>query len=111
MKHTLDVFQCERKGLLHLVHDGLESLGVIHSQVGEHLAVNLDTCLVEQTHQLAVAQTFEASGSVDTLNPESAESTLLVTTIAESIGETLLPSVLGNGPHILASTKVTSGQT
>ncbi len=38
--------------LLYLLHDGLESLGVVHGEVGEHLAVDLDTSLVESTHQL-----------------------------------------------------------
>ncbi len=38
--------------LLYLVNDGLESLWVVDSEVSEHLAVDLDTCLVEQTHEL-----------------------------------------------------------
>lgn len=38
--------------LLSLCYDGLESLGVVDSEVSEHLAVDLDTCLVQQTHQL-----------------------------------------------------------
>ena len=97
--------------LLHLVHDGLESLGVVDGEVSEHLAVNLDTSLVQSTHELRVAHTLQACSSVDTLNPQCAEGALLVATIAECIGETLLPSILGNGPHILASTIVTSGQT
>ena len=39
------------------------------------------------------------------------EVALLGTTVAVSIGKTLLPSVLGNGPYVLAGTEVTSGQT
>lgn len=38
--------------LLHLVNDGLESGRVVHGEVGEHLAVDLDTSLVKSTHQL-----------------------------------------------------------
>ena len=97
--------------LLYLGYDGLESLGVVDSEVSENLAVDLDACLVQQTHQLAVAEAFQTCGSIDTLNPQRAESALLVATIAESIGKTFLPSVLGNGPNILAGAKVTSGQT
>ena len=97
-------------GLLSLCYDGLESLGVVDSEVSEHLAVDLDACLVETTHELAVAHTFEASSCVDTLNPESAEIALLVTTVTEGIGKTLFPSILGNGPHVLAGTIVTAGE-
>ena len=97
--------------LLYLSYDSLESLGVVNSEVSENLTVDLDACLVQQTHQLAVAETLQTSCSVDTLDPKSAESALLVATVAESIGKTLLPSVLGNGPNILAGAKVTSGQT
>ena len=38
--------------LLHLVNDGLESLGVVDGEVGEHLAVDLDASLCECAHQL-----------------------------------------------------------
>ena len=42
--------------LLHLLNDGLESLGVVHGEVGKHLAVDLNTSLAEGTHQLRIAQ-------------------------------------------------------
>ena len=38
--------------LLHLCHDGLESLGVINCEVSKNLAVDFNTTLVQQTHQL-----------------------------------------------------------
>ncbi len=96
--------------LLHLGNDSLECFGVVHSQVGEHLAVDFDTGLVQQTHQLRIAQTLDAGSSIDTLNPQCAEGALLVAAVAEGIGETFLPSVLGYGLNVLAGTKVTSGQ-
>ena len=65
---------------------------------------------MERTHKLAVAHAFEASSSVDTLNPKSTEIALLVLTIAISIGETLLPSVLGYGPYISTTTEIASGE-
>ncbi len=95
-----------RKSLLHLAYDSLESLGVVHCEVGEHLAVDLDASLVKVTHQLRVAHAFETSGSVDTLNPQCTEGALLVTTVAVCIGQTFLPSVFGNGPHILAGSEI-----
>ena len=35
-------------------HDGLECLRVVHGEVGQHLAVHGDACLVERTHQLRI---------------------------------------------------------
>ena len=96
--------------LLHLLHDGLESLGVVHGEVGEHLTVDLDTGLGELAHEDRVAQTFLTSGSVDTLDPQGAEVALLVTAITIGIGQSLLPCVLGYCPNILAGTEVTAGK-
>ena len=96
--------------LLSLLNDGLESLRVVHSEVSEHLTVDLDASLVKVAHELRVGEAFEASGSVDTLNPESAEVALLVATVTEGVGQTLLPSVLGNGPNVLAGTIVTASE-
>ena len=95
-----------RIGLLYLFHDGLEHFGSVHGQVGEHLAVDFDTSLVDAAHELAVVQSFEACGSVDTLNPQSAEIALLSLAVAIGIGETLFPGVLGNGPHVLACAEI-----
>ena len=99
-----------RLQLFSLFHDGLESLGIVHSEVSEHLTVDLDTSLMKVTHELRVRKTFEASSCVDTLNPKSAEIALLVAAITEGIGQTLLPSVLGNGPNVLAGTIVTASE-
>lgn len=97
-------------GLLHLGNNGLEGFGAVDGEVGEDLAVDFDASLVEGTHQLRVRETFETSGSVDTLNPESAEVALLGATVAEGIGQTFFPSVFGNGPYIAAATVVTAGK-
>ena len=96
--------------LFHLRHDSLKRFGVIHGEVGENLTVDFDAGLVEITHQNAVAEAFDASGGIDTLDPQGAEIAFLVPTVTESIGETLFPSVLGYGPNILAGTKVTASQ-
>ena len=53
---------------------------------------------------------FETCSGVDTLNPQSAEVALLVATVTISVGETLLPCVLGNGPNILAGTEVAASK-
>ena len=96
--------------LLNLLNDGLESLWVVNGEVSENLTVNLDTSLVESTHQCRIAHILEASGSVDTLNPQCAESALLVTTVTICVCKTLLIGVLSNGPNVLSCSKITSGK-
>ena len=95
--------------LLHLVHDGLEGIVVVHGEVGEGLAVDGDACLVDGTHQLAVRHAFHAGSGVDTLNPESAEIALLGPSVTVSVGKTFLIGVLCNGPDVLSGEEITAG--
>ena len=96
--------------LLNLLDDSLESGLVVHGEVSEDLAVDLDTSLVECTHKCRIGHVLETSSSVDTLDPQCAEVALLVTAVTVSVCETLLPSVLRNCPNILSCTIVTLGQ-
>ena len=57
-----------------------------------------------------VAHTLQACGSVDTLNPQRTEVALLGAAVAVSVCETLLPSVLGYGPNVLACAEITAGK-
>ena len=94
--------------LLYLSNDSLESLWVVNSEVSEHLTVNLDTSLMESTHQCRVAHILQTCSSVDTLNPQCTESTFLITTVTVCVCQTFLPSVLGYGPNILTRSIVTT---
>ena len=93
---------------LYLVYDGLESGGVVEGEVGENLTINLDACLVDEAHKLGIRKTLHAGSGVDTLDPESTEVALLVLAVAVSIGEAFLPSVFGNGPHVLTAAIITA---
>lgn len=94
--------------LFGLVDNSLERLGMVDSEVGEDLAVDLDVLLVDEADELAVGYALHACGSVDTLNPQCTECTLLVTTITISVCKTFLPSILGYGPNILTRSIVTT---
>lgn len=96
--------------LFSLFYDGFECLGIVHGEVGKHLTVDFDTGLVKSAHQLGVGEAFEACGGIDTLDPKCAEVAFLVAAVAESVGQTFLPSVLGNGPDVLAGTVITAGK-
>ena len=63
--------------LLHLVDDGLESLGVVQSEVGKDLAVDFDARLGELVHELAVVHAILADGSVSFLLIFSSSASLL----------------------------------
>ena len=98
------------RDLLHLVDDSLEGFGIVHGEVGEHLAVDLDPGLVDKTHELGVGKVLETGGSVDTLDPEGAEIALFLLAVAVGVGETLLPGVFGDGLHIAAAAVISAGQ-
>ncbi len=96
--------------LFHLVADCLEGCGVVHSQVGEHLAVDFDAGLVDETHELRVREILHAGGCVDTLNPEGAEVALFLLAVAIGVCQTLFPCVFGNGPYVATASVVATGE-
>ena len=98
------------EALLHLSYDGLEGLRVIDSEVSEDLAVDLDTLSVQSTHQTRVRESLQTSSSIDTLDPECTEVALLVLTVTEGVGETLFPSILGDGPDVTTSTVIATSE-
>ncbi len=95
---------------LYLGYDCLESLGVVHCELGENLAVDLDTCCVDKTHELRVRKILHAGSGIDTLDPEGAEVALFLLAVTVCVGETLLPGVLRYGPHVAAAAVITAGQ-
>ena len=99
----------QSRDLLHLLDDGLESLGVVEGEVGEHLAVDFDAAGRQLVDELAVVHAILAHGSVDTDNPQAAELALLVSSVAISVSLTLFVRVLRHSPHILPSAELTFG--
>ena len=72
-----------------IVHTGLavflcciaeccESCCIIDSHLGEHLAVDLDACLLEAVHELAVGDAVSSGSCVDSCDPQSSVFSLLV---------------------------------
>ena len=109
MKIAVSSCMAKALALLYSINDSLESLRVVDSEVSQHLAVNLNTILVERTHELTIAQIIEAGSSIDTLNPKRTEVALLGTTVAISVGETLFIGIFCYRPDVFACTKVTFG--
>ena len=82
---------------------------MIHSEVGKHLAVELNVVLVKFAHKDGVRDTVDAATGVDTVDPQRTEFALLVLSVAVSVGLTFFPFVLGNGPYVFTSAPITFG--
>lgn len=96
--------------LFNLVADSLEGLGIVHSEVSEHLTVDLDTGLVYESHESGVREILETGSGVDTLYPESAEVALFLLAIAVSVCEALFPGIFGYCPDVAAAAVVSAGE-
>jgi len=92
------------------VDDSLEGFRIVEGEIGKDFAIDLDTCFVDEAHELGVAEVMHAGSSVDTLNPKGTEVAFFVLTVTVSIGKTFLPCVFGNGPYITAASEVAAGK-
>src|SRR5271156_2379199 len=72
-------------GGLGLGDEGGESSSVVHGNVGEHLAVELDTGGLEAVDELRVADAVDLGGGVDAHDPEGTVLPLLL--LAAAVGE------------------------
>ena len=99
--------QCSK--LFDRVHNSLESLGIVHRQVSENLAVEADILLCELAHKLGVVHSVLACSRVDTGDPEGTECALLSFAVAVCVGQTFFVGILGYGPDVLPGEEVTAG--
>ena len=95
--------------LFYRIDDCFERLWVVHSEVGENLAVETDVLLRELAHKLRVRDAVLTGSGVDSLDPEGTEVTLLGLAVTVSVGETFLVSVLRYSPDILSGEEITAG--
>src|SRR5918999_3065986 len=72
-----------------------EGVGVVHGDVGEHLAVEIDARAAEAVHELAVRHALAAGGGVDAHDPQAAEVPLAVAAVAVGVGVGLEQCLLG----------------
>lgn len=96
--------------LLQFVDHLRERIRVIHGQVGEHLAVQVDPGFFQFSHELGIRHSVETCTGVDTLDPQGTEVALLGFAIAVGIDETFFDRVLGDGPNIFLSSKESFGK-
>src|SRR5439155_23678850 len=87
---------------LRLGDDGAERLGLMHRDVGEHLAVERDAGEVQRVDELAIGQPFRADRGVDALDPQSPEAPLFHLAVAVGMLPGLLDRLAGDSDRVLA---------
>src|SRR4051812_43244701 len=102
-KPSLSLGSLLRQGGLGLLHVGGESRRLVDGQFGQELAIDLDPSLAETIDKSGIGQAMQADRSVETLDPESAESALLGATVASGILHALLDRLLGDADRVLAA--------
>lgn len=96
--------------LFYRFDDRLKCRGIIHGQIGEYLAVDVDIVGVNLTHELGVRHAVLAGSGVDTLDPQGTESAFLGFAVAVGILQTFFDGVFGNRPYIFTGAPVTLGE-
>src|ERR1700749_4266758 len=86
-----------------LIHQSLESSGLVDRQIGEDLAVDHDPGAGEPGDKSAVGQAMLAHGGVDALDPESAEVTLALLAADIVVLQRLIDRGIGRGDVVLAA--------
>src|SRR4030095_16463549 len=96
-----------RQGSARLGNDRLEGVALVHRDVGQDLAVEIDAGELEAVHELAVGQAFGADRGVDALDPQGAEAALLHLAVAIGILPGLLDRLAGGPGRALAGGRKT----
>jgi hypothetical protein len=70
-----------------LIHNRVERGGFMYSQVSQYFAVNFDACQIQTVDETAVCQSFVigANARIDALDPQAAEVTLAIMTVASCV--------------------------
>src|SRR5687768_11149786 len=92
-----------RKRSAGLGDDRLERLALVHRDIGQDLAVEIDSGEFEAVHELAVGQALGPDGGVDALDPQGAEAALLHLAVAIGILPGLLDGLAGDADRVLAA--------
>ncbi len=92
-----------------LLHYGRERLRVVHGQVGQYLAVEVNAVGAEQVHELGVGDAVLTSAGIDAGDPEAAESAFFAAAVAIGIAHCFVHCIFGYGEDIFARTEIAFG--
>lgn len=102
-----------RRGLelaLRELDDLREGGVVVHSEVGEHAAVEVDVSELEAVHKAAVVQLMGANRSVDADDPEAAEGALALLAVAVRVAKATVNSLDRAAEELAVSAAVALGE-
>ena len=83
------------EGGLGLGNDAVEGIDVMHNEIGEDLAIHFNVRGFETFNEAAVGKLLGAGASTNTLNPQAAELTLTLFTVAVLVETRFTDGVLG----------------
>lgn len=92
-----------------LFRQRLERLRLMHGQIRQYFAVNLDAGLRQAVHEARIGDPGVARGGVNALDPQRAESALLGPAIAISILAGLLDRLIGDTEGVLTPAVIALG--
>lgn len=95
--------------LFHLFHNGFECFRLVHGQMCQRLAVDVQTFLVDLAHQYRVAHAVLARSGIDPLDPKGTERTLARLSVTVLILKALLNGILRYRPYVLSASEVAFG--
>src|SRR5690606_23572696 len=83
--------------------DRLERVALVHREIGEHLAVELDAGALQPVHELRIGEALGADAGIDALDPQAAKAALLHLAVAIGILAGLLDRLAGDADRVLAT--------
>src|SRR3954467_4059264 len=92
-----------RKRRACLRDDAAERRALVHGDVGQDLAVQVDAGELQPVHELAVGQALGPNRGVDALDPQRPERALLHLAVAIGVLTGLLDGLLGDADRVLAT--------
>src|SRR3990167_10144679 len=92
---------------LNLLCQHSEGFLVMHSNVCQHLTVNLDRCHFQAVHESTVSQAMNSGGGINTHNPQGPKVTFTNPSITISILGRFDHGLLGNAINAAASAIIT----
>ena len=108
-RSAIDERAKQSQGRFGLLNNSGKCLLLVHGQIGQNLTIDFYVSLFQTSDQTAVRQTVGAGTSIDTGNPQSAESALTVTTVTVSVLTGFDNRLLGYTEYPATSAVVTFG--
>lgn len=92
--------------LFYLIYDRGKGCRVVHSQVGENLAVEVDAGIPELAHKHRIGKAVFPCTCIDALDPQCPEFTFSLLAIPVCVYKALFDGVLGHRPDVFSTSEI-----